>query len=228
MRRTIACCGLAGLPRRPRRPPAGVAAVWAVSDGEKVERDDRAHPLKARNAVWDGQQRAPRRRAQRDRGLPGDRRGGRRGLQGPLRLAAGAAPARRERGDRLHAAGRRPDALGRPADPALLRPLHERHHGEPRGLGLEAGKPGRAARHHGLEAGAARARERAGRARRLPARGGARARPGAVGRGLRRPRPARPASTRARSRSRPTGRRRRCPSSCASSTSRCPTRTACR
>lgn len=33
---------------------AGVAAVWAVSDGEKVERDDRAHPLKARNAVWDG------------------------------------------------------------------------------------------------------------------------------------------------------------------------------
>jgi hypothetical protein len=33
---------------------AGVAAVWAVSDGEKVERDDRAHPLKAKNAVWDG------------------------------------------------------------------------------------------------------------------------------------------------------------------------------
>src|SRR4030042_575290 len=33
---------------------AGVAAVWAVSDGEKVERDDRAHPLRAKNAVWDG------------------------------------------------------------------------------------------------------------------------------------------------------------------------------
>jgi hypothetical protein len=33
---------------------AGVAAVWAVSDGEKVERDERAHPLKAKNAVWDG------------------------------------------------------------------------------------------------------------------------------------------------------------------------------
>ena len=33
---------------------AGVAAVWAVSDGEKVERDDRAHALKARNAIWDG------------------------------------------------------------------------------------------------------------------------------------------------------------------------------
>jgi len=33
---------------------AGVTAVWAVTDGEKVERDDRAHPLKAKNAVWDG------------------------------------------------------------------------------------------------------------------------------------------------------------------------------
>jgi len=33
---------------------AGAAAVWAASDGEKVERDDRAHPLKAKNAVWDG------------------------------------------------------------------------------------------------------------------------------------------------------------------------------
>jgi hypothetical protein len=33
---------------------AEVASVWAVSDGEKVERDERAHPLKARNAIWDG------------------------------------------------------------------------------------------------------------------------------------------------------------------------------
>ena len=33
---------------------AGVASLWAVSDGEKVERDDRAHPLKGRNAIWDG------------------------------------------------------------------------------------------------------------------------------------------------------------------------------
>jgi len=34
---------------------AGVSAVWAVSDGERVERDERAHPLKPRNVVWDGQ-----------------------------------------------------------------------------------------------------------------------------------------------------------------------------
>jgi len=34
---------------------AGVASLWAVSDGEKVERDDRASPWKGRNSVWDGQ-----------------------------------------------------------------------------------------------------------------------------------------------------------------------------
>ncbi|PYQ51625.1 MAG: hypothetical protein DMF78_12995, partial [Acidobacteria bacterium] len=33
---------------------AGVARVWAVSDGEKVERDDLASPLAARNSDWDG------------------------------------------------------------------------------------------------------------------------------------------------------------------------------
>src|SRR5207247_1850993 len=33
---------------------AGVAAVWAVNDGEKVEQDDLAHPAKARNSAWDG------------------------------------------------------------------------------------------------------------------------------------------------------------------------------
>jgi hypothetical protein len=31
-----------------------VAAVWAVSDGEKVEQDDRSHSLKAKNVLWDG------------------------------------------------------------------------------------------------------------------------------------------------------------------------------
>ena len=29
-------------------------AVWAVHDGVKVKRDDRAHPDRGRNAVWDG------------------------------------------------------------------------------------------------------------------------------------------------------------------------------
>jgi len=53
MRQTIACCGLAAV-LGAASASAGVATVWAVSDGEKVERDDRAHPLKATNAVWDG------------------------------------------------------------------------------------------------------------------------------------------------------------------------------
>jgi hypothetical protein len=35
--------------------PGGSPIVWAVNDGEKVEKDDLAHPRKARNAAWDGQ-----------------------------------------------------------------------------------------------------------------------------------------------------------------------------
>ncbi len=53
MRKTIAWWGVASL-LSAGPAAAGVAAVWAASDGEKVERDDLAHPLKARNAVWDG------------------------------------------------------------------------------------------------------------------------------------------------------------------------------
>ncbi len=33
---------------------AGVRRVWAVNDGEKVERDAQNHPASARNATWDG------------------------------------------------------------------------------------------------------------------------------------------------------------------------------
>ena len=33
---------------------AGVSRVWAVNDGEKIERDDHASPLKAGNSAWDG------------------------------------------------------------------------------------------------------------------------------------------------------------------------------
>ena len=38
----------------PMPASAGVASVWAVGDGEKVEQDDLAHPLRAGNAAWDG------------------------------------------------------------------------------------------------------------------------------------------------------------------------------
>src|SRR2546427_5127269 len=33
---------------------AGVRAVWAVTDGEKIAHDAREHSLRARNAAWDG------------------------------------------------------------------------------------------------------------------------------------------------------------------------------
>ena len=33
---------------------AGVRGIWAVTDGDKVARDVRDHPLRARNPVWDG------------------------------------------------------------------------------------------------------------------------------------------------------------------------------
>ena len=35
--------------------PRGVASVWAVSDGEKIGRDDLGHPGKAHNSSWTGQ-----------------------------------------------------------------------------------------------------------------------------------------------------------------------------
>ena len=36
------------------RRGAGVRRIWAVNDGEKVERDARDHPASLRNSAWDG------------------------------------------------------------------------------------------------------------------------------------------------------------------------------
>ncbi len=36
------------------RADAGVRAVWATNDGDKVKRDDLQHPARARNSAWDG------------------------------------------------------------------------------------------------------------------------------------------------------------------------------
>jgi hypothetical protein len=52
MRRAVAIAAALALLSTPAR--AGVRAIWAVSDGEKIDRDDLANPLKARNSVWDG------------------------------------------------------------------------------------------------------------------------------------------------------------------------------
>lgn len=34
---------------------AGIASLWAVNDGEKIEQDDTANPNKAANSAWDGE-----------------------------------------------------------------------------------------------------------------------------------------------------------------------------
>lgn len=39
----------------PSTATAAVTRIWAVNDGEKVERDDRNNPNQAANSVWDGQ-----------------------------------------------------------------------------------------------------------------------------------------------------------------------------
>src|SRR4051812_3099036 len=39
------CCGTA---------TAGAHAIWAIGDGDKVDRDDLAHPGRRGNSVWDG------------------------------------------------------------------------------------------------------------------------------------------------------------------------------
>ena len=54
MKRTTCLLALAALASTAPACAENAAPVWAVSDGEKVERDDLANPLKARNAVWDG------------------------------------------------------------------------------------------------------------------------------------------------------------------------------
>src|SRR3954451_9084707 len=33
---------------------AGVRRIWAVNDGEKIDRDAKNHPASSRNSVWDG------------------------------------------------------------------------------------------------------------------------------------------------------------------------------
>jgi hypothetical protein len=41
-------------PEEPEQPIAGLAAVWAVHDGVKVEPDELAHPARAGNTAWQG------------------------------------------------------------------------------------------------------------------------------------------------------------------------------
>jgi hypothetical protein len=51
---TVRAAALLALLLVPGPATAGVARVWAVGDGDKVEPDDLAHPAHAGNAAWDG------------------------------------------------------------------------------------------------------------------------------------------------------------------------------
>src|SRR5689334_11125881 len=42
----------AAVTQEEERPVPGLAAAWAIHDGEKVERDDLAHPGRIANAAW--------------------------------------------------------------------------------------------------------------------------------------------------------------------------------
>jgi hypothetical protein len=52
--RTIAAAVLVTTVLAPTFAETGVARVWAVNDGEKIEQDDLASALRARNSAWDG------------------------------------------------------------------------------------------------------------------------------------------------------------------------------
>ena len=44
--------GSGSAPEEPEKPVPGLASVWALHDGEKVERDDLDHPAKTGNTAW--------------------------------------------------------------------------------------------------------------------------------------------------------------------------------
>ena len=197
MKQAILCGGLLAF-LGAASASAGVATVWAVSDGEKVERDDRAHPLKAKNAVWDG--RGVRLAAARNEIVAfqviveADGSG--------IGALSAALPQLRRRDGSERIAYAPPAAdptlyAGRPIQLFSVRDMNvtqETH----ASWAWKPGSPAAPKRHARLAAGAARARERPGGPRRLPARGRAGARPGDLDRGLRRTGPRRRAATTAR------------------------------
>jgi hypothetical protein len=129
---TVIVLGLAPAPAE-----AGVAAVWAVNDGEKVERDDLAHPAKARNSAWTAGP-APV-RAGNGSCVPVDRRGRRQGIA----ALSASRRAARGRADRTgsHTRGGVDPADARPAIQLFSRQLHERDGADPRRLGVAPGSP---------------------------------------------------------------------------------------
>ena len=142
------------------RAEAGVRRVWAVNDGEKVERDAREHPARARNTAWDG-------RRVRVFGARNEivafqviveADGARRARSCRVRLPA---LTRAARAHRLPAAGARTRRTTSGGRFRSSRPLHARDGAVARVVGLRRGSPAAPPDPTGMEAGAARAGERA-------------------------------------------------------------------
>ena len=205
---------------------AGVRRIWAVNDGEKVERDATNHPRGARNSAWDGHVihvfgarneivafqvivEADARGIERSRcRLPAARVGSR-----PHHL-----PPPGRRSDRLR---RRPIQIFAAHYMHVTTPSHASWVYDARIAGGALPIPRDGSRCSSCRR--TRARGRGG----FPLAVGAQPEPGDLDRDLHRPRPRARSSTEARSRCAPTRRGGRSRSSSRSSISRCRTRTAC-
>ena len=225
MRRTIPWGALALL-LATAPAAAGVASVWAIGDGDKIARDGAGSPLAKGNAAWDG--RTARLVAARNEIVAfqviveADAAG--------LAAVSVALPELGKGDARIVYSPPVVDpslSVGRPIQLFSVNDMYVT--ADVAGLvGLGAREPGGSEEDRGLEAGPARARERASRARRLPAPVAPGRAPGLLDRGVHGARPpggdVRGGAHRHRRRpvARPSGRR------CASSTSTCRTRTACR
>ncbi len=204
---------------------ANVRRVWAVNDGEKIERDARDHPASAGNSAWDG--RVVRVSGARNEVVAfqviveAD-------AQGIAKLSVRAAGTGVLPGsNHLPACSRRSDRLRRSADRDLHGALHARRHALERVVGVRTR----------LSGGTLRSRpdgSRCSSCRRMRAQAAADCRSQSMPTRIRRSgsrstsiAPVSPVSIAARSRSTPMGRDAPSRSSSRCSTSRCRTRTAC-
>ena len=141
---------------------AGVARVWAVNDGEKIERDARDHPAARAQLRLGRQAGAPLRRPQRNRRVPGDRRSPTRAASGSCRSRLpGAAHRGGERIVYRPPAADPTDYVGRPIQIFAVHYMHV-DGAVACALGVRRrARPAAPPRPDRMEAGAARAGERA-------------------------------------------------------------------
>ena len=151
----LVLCVCVASPRHAAFAPSG---PWATATRSSATR---LRPGRRRKQRLAGRRSARLRRAQRDRRVPGDRRGRRRRHSRAVgRLPQLTVAGRRS--DRVSRAGRRSHRCGGPSDPDLPRALHARGDAVARASGCSSrDRPRRRSMRLGLEAGAAGAGERA-------------------------------------------------------------------